>query len=195
MGILLTRVVNEQQVVGSAPYGANPSLLLDKIDKSQGNSENPPYAQIEKQQIYVPYWNPLDTTVKGYSDFVQSDEVLLAMEADGVIGRLETDGYVSVTVFDSDLIATPTVTSAANAAGTTTIGGTTFLSLTPDVTYATFVEPGGASQTIPQTAFTGHTAIQIQIPDAAVTIGGGVPGVGWTVTIQSNSKQSNTFTL
>jgi len=193
MGILLTRVENLQQVAGSAPYGANPSLLLDKMDKSQGNSENPPYAQIEKQQIYVPFWNPLDTTVHGYSDFVQTDEVLLAMEADGVIGRLETDGYVLVTVFDSDLIATPTISAAANAAGTTTIDGTTFLSLAPDITYVTLVNLVGASQTLDQTAFTAHTAIQIQFADASVTIG--VPGVGWTATVQSNSKQSNTFTL
>lgn len=193
MGILLTRVINEQQVAGSAPYGANPSLLLDKIDESQGNSENPPYAQIEKQRIYVPYWNPLDTTVNGYTDLVQTDRVLLAMEADGVIGRLEADGHVTVSVFDSDLIATPTITNAANAAGTTTIDGTTFLSLTPDVTYVTFVNLGGVSQTIAQADFTIHTGVQITIVDAKVTIG--VPGVGWTVTVQSNSKQSNTFTM
>jgi hypothetical protein len=193
MGILLTRVENLQTVAGSAPYGADPSLLLDKIDKSQGNSENPPYAQIAKQPVYVPFRNPLDTTVNGYVDFVQTDEVLLAMEADGVIGRLETDGYVTVTVFDSDLITIPTISAAANAAGTTTIDGTTFLSLLPDITYVTLVNLVGASQTLDQTAFTVHTAIQIQFVDASVTIG--VPGVGWTAVVQSNSKQSAVFPL
>jgi len=193
MGILLTRVVNQQLTVGSAPYGANPSLLLDKIDKSQGNSENPPYAQIAKQQVYVPFWNPLDDSVNGYSDLVQTDEVLLAMEADGVIGRLETDGEVVVTIFDSDLITIPTITAAANAAGTTTIDGTTFLSVLPDITYVTLTNLVGATQIIPEASFVVHTAVQITFIDATVTIG--VPGVGWTAMVQSNSKQSNTFTL
>lgn len=193
MGIVLTRVENLQQVVGSAPYGANPSLLLDKLDKSQGNSENPPYAQIAKQPVYVPFWNPLDTSVAGYVDLVQTDEVLLAMESDGVIGRLETDGHVTVTEFDSDLITIPTITAAANAAGTTTIDGTTFLSLLPDVTYVTLTNLVGATQTIPQTSFVIHTAVQITFVDATVTIG--VPGVGWTAVVQSNSKPSATFTL
>jgi len=187
MGITLTRVVNEQTVLGQE------SLLLDKIDKSQGNSENPPYAQIVKQPVYVPVWNPVDTSVKGYVDLVQTDEVLLQMESDGVIGRLETDGYITVTEFDSDLITIPTITAASNAAAVTTIDGTTFLSLSPDITYVTLTNLSGVSQTISQTDFTIHTAVQITIADAKVTIG--VPNTGWLAQVQSNSKLSNVFTL
>jgi hypothetical protein len=187
MPILLTRVVNEQTIVGSA------SILLDKIDKSQGNSDSPPYAQRAKQKIYVPYVNPVDPTVKGYVDMVQSDEVLLAMEPHGTIGGLESDGIVTVTVFSSVLIATPTVTSAANALGDTTINGTTYLSLSPDITYVDFTNLTGVTQRVAQAVFTTHTAVQIVVPDTEITIG--APGVGWTVQILSNSKSSAIFTL
>lgn len=182
MPILLTRVTNEQTIVGDA------SILIDKIDKSQGNSDSPPYAQRAKQKVYVPYWNPIDASVKGYIDMVQTDEVMLSMEKYGTIGALETEGIVSVAVFSSALIATPAVTGAANALGTTTIDGTTFLSLTPDVTYVDFINPAGVTQRIEQTDFASHIATQITVLDGKLT---GVPGAGWTVTVQANSKLSN----
>jgi len=190
MPILLTRVINEQTIVGDA------SILLDKIDKSQGNSDSPPYAQRAKQKIYVPFWGVVDTTRKGYIDMVQTDEVLLAMEPDGVIGGLETDGIVTVAVFSSLLVATPTVTAAGNAGGgPTIIAGTTFLSLTPDITYVDITNPAGVTQRIPQADFSVHIAAQIQFTNLKVTIGAPINGAGWTVRVQSNSKLSNVFSL
>lgn len=192
MPILLTRVVNEQTITGTA------SILLDKIDKSQGNSDSPPYAQRAKQALYVPYWNLVDPTVKGYVDLVQTDEVLLAMEPHGTIGGLEANGVVTVTVFSSGLIATPTIIAAANGGGGfTVIDGNpvtdTYLSLSPDVTYVDLVDLAGVTQRIEEADFAVHTANQIQIADGVVT--GGPPGLGWTVTIQANSKLSATFTM
>lgn len=191
MPILLTRVINEQTIVGEQ------SILLDKIDKSQGNSDSPPYAQRAKQKIYVPYWGVVDTTRKGYIDMVQTDEVLLAMEADGSIGGLETAGVVSVAVFSSALVATPVVTGAISntPAGPITIAGTTFLSLTPDITYVDITNLAGVTLRVPQSAFTLHTAIQIDIPNAAFAALGPPAAVGWKVKVQSNSKLSNQFAL
>lgn len=183
MSINLCRVVNQQKRVRS--------ILLDKIDVSQGNSEG--YAQRTKQKVYVPYVNPLDTAVKGYVDLVETDEVLLAMATKGSIGGLSTAGEVTFAVVASSLLTTPVVTAGSNAAGTTTITGTTFVSVAPDLTYATLTNLTGGTQKIPQSAFNSIGATSITILDGAVTIG--TPTTGWKVKIQANSKSSNLFTL
>ena len=182
MAINLIRVVNQQTLVRS--------ILLDKIDRSQGNSTG--YASKAKLKVYVPYSNPVDSSVKGYTDLVPTDEVLLS-SSKGTISGLAAKGYVTYSVVSSALLTTAIVTSASHAATNTTINGTTFLSVSPDVTYVTFTNLVGATQKVPRTAFGSITAIQIVVPDAAVTIG--TPGVGWKVTVQANSKSSNTFTL
>jgi hypothetical protein len=191
MPINLVRVVNEQNLpTGLSRDG---SILLDKIDRSSGHSENPPYAQIAKQKVYVPKWNPLDPTVKGYTDLVPTDEVVLSSLPDGSIGGQVTAGNITVSIVASNLIVTPTVTAASNAATDTTITGTTFLSVLPDLTKVTLTNLAGASQVIPASNFTTHTATSIVIPDADVSIG--TPTTGWTVKVFSNSTVSNTFTL
>jgi len=167
------------------------SILLDKIDRSQGNFTG--YASRAKQKLYVPYVNPSDTSVKGYVDLVPTDEVLLQTNGKGVIAQLVVKGYCALTAFNSALTKTPVITSATHAALTTTINGTTFLSLLPDITYVTLTNPGGSSQIIPQSAFASQTNILITIADATVTIG--TPGTGWKVKVQGNSKASNVFTL
>ncbi len=184
MSINLVRVVNQQKRVRS--------ILLDKIDISQGNFEG--YAQHPKQKIYVPYSNPLDVSVKGYVDLVESDEVLLAMGPKGVITGLAAASEVTFAVIASSLVATPVVTAASNdGMGTTTITGTTFTSVSPDVTYVTLTNLLGVSQKIPQSAFGSISATTITIADGTVTIG--TPTTGWLVTVQANSKVSNQFTL
>lgn len=183
MPATLLRVVNQQTV--------RRSILLDKIDKSQGNFSG--YAHRAKQKVYVPYVNPLDTSVKGYVDLVPTDEVLLQTAPKGVIAGLVAAGRVTTTVFNSSLTVAPVVTSASHSPGVTTVNGTTFLSLLPDVTYVTLTNLGGSSQVIPQSSFATHTNTQITINDAVVTIG--TPTTGWKVKVQANSKVSNTFTL
>lgn len=182
MAINLIRVVNQQTLVRS--------ILIDKIDRAQGNFTG--YASKAKMKVYVPYSNPLDTSVKGYSDLIPTDEVLLS-SAKGTIAGLATKGYITFSIVSSALLTTAVVTSAVHAASNTTIGGTTFLSVAPDVTYVTFTNLIGGTQKVPRTAFGSISATQIVIPDIAVTIG--TPGVGWKVTVQANSKSSNTFTL
>lgn len=195
MTITLARVVNEQTL----PQGISRdgSILLDKIDKSQGNSEQPPYAQVPKQKIYVPYANPADVAVKGYVDLVMTDEVMLQLAVDGSIGGLagKTPPDVSVSLVASNLIATPVVTSGvANApgAGDITIGGTTFLSVAPDRTRVYLTDAGGAVQIIEQADFDTHTATQIIILAAKIT---GAVAAGWKVQVFANSKFSNLYTV
>lgn len=195
MTLTLARVVNEQTL----PQGLSRdgSILLDKIDKSQGNSENPPYAQVAKQKLYVPYSNPANPAVKGYVDLVQTDEVILALDPDGSIGGLANTvpPALSVTLVSSALIATPTVTSAAAdtpGAGDLTIGGTTFLSVLPDVTAVYLTNGSGVTQVIDQANFNTHNATTIVILAADIT---GAVAAGWTVRVFANSKFSSSFTV
>lgn len=184
MPVTLFRVTNEQ--VGAVVR----SLLIDKADDGLPNREN--YAQFRKQQVYIPYRNPLNTAVKGYSDFVPTDRVLLSADR-GTIKGLVNAGYSALTMFSSALVATPVVTGDVVAGPDTTITGTTFLSVSPDLTYLTLTTPGGVSQTLPQAVFSVHNATTITVPDAAVTIG--VPAAGWTARVFANSRTSNTFVL
>ena len=191
----LLRVIN-QQTIPRANAAAGGSILLDKIDRSQGNFESGiTYAQQAKQKLYVPYVNPLDPNVKGYIDLVKTDAVLLqAGLASGVITKLVAKGYITTTAFASSLTATPTVTSGSDGAGTLTIGGTTFLSLAPDLTYVTLTNPStGATQTIAQANFATQSNTVITIANATVTIG--VPATTWKISVFANSKRSNTFTM
>lgn len=192
MSINLVRVVNQQLLpVGLSRDG---SILLDKIDRSTGQSENPPYAQIAKQKVYVPRSNPLDTSVKGYVDLVPTDEVLLAALPKGSIGGLVTAGKVTVATVSSSLLVAAVISSGSVAGTDTTLGGTTFLSVAPDVTKVILTNNvSGAKQTVLQSSFSSHNATTIVIPDSAVTIG--TPAVGWTAQVFSNSKLSNVFTL
>lgn len=193
MSITLARVVNEQTL----PQGISRdgSILLDKIDKCQGNSENPPYAQIAKQKLYVPYANPDDTAVKGYVDLVQTDEVKLQLDANyGSIGALAntSPARVTITLFSSALIATPVISGAVDNSGNVTISGTTFLSVAPDRTRVILTNASGGQQTIESADFDTFTTTSIVILDADIT---GSPAAGWTAQVFANSKLSNVFTL
>jgi hypothetical protein len=188
MSITLFRVVNEQ--VDSIPR----SILIDKADDGLPNTEN--YAQFRKQQVYVPYVNPVDTAVKGYSDFVPTDKVLLSADR-GTIAGLVDDGYVTMTAFDSDLVVAPVVTNATNGAGDTTITGvatpgSTFLSVAPDRTRVYVTDTNGLVQIVEEASFGAHTATSIVFPDTAIT---GTPTTDWTIQVFANSKFSNIFTI
>lgn len=183
MPISFIRVTHQQTGKGS--------ILLDKIDRAQGNSEG--YARVFKQKLYVPYSNPVDTAVKGYTDLVGTDEVLLQNQTKGSIGGLAAAGKVAVAVVASNLVATPVI-SAASVGGTDlTITGTTFTSVSPDLTYALVTNNStGAKQKVLPGAFTSNNGTVIVIPDSAFSIGS--PAVGWLVQIMANSKLSNVFT-
>ena len=189
MPTTLFRVVNQGLI--------SRSLLIDKIDRSQGNFEG--YAQKAKQAVYVPLNNPNDLAVKGYIDMVPTDEVLLSSVGKGTLAKLTTAGHVTVTAFNSTLKATAVISNAVNAATLTTITGTTMASLAPDITYITLTNLSGVTQTLTDLIIIGaggsnvFTTTSIVIEDALVTIG--TPTTGWKVQVKANSKQSNVFTL
>ena len=182
MSITLIRVINEQKI--------ERSILVDKLDDGQANVEG--YAQYTKQKVYIPYTNPADPLVKGYIDLVPTDRVLLSADR-GTIKGLADGLWITSMSFSSSLITTAVVMAAANAVGATTIDGTTFASLTPDVTYVIFENLVGGIQVISQAAFTSITPLQIVVPDVVMTIG--IPGPGWKCTVKANSKLSNTLVM
>lgn len=182
MAINLLRVVNQQTIFRS--------ILIDKIDRSQGNFSG--YAYVPKQPVYIPYSNPVDTSVKGYVDMVQNDAVMLSANHSTIAGLVKA-GKITSTVISSADIQTPTVTTVTHGGGSTTVNGTIFVSLSPDITYVTLTNLAGVSQKIPQASFTSINATQIVIPDGAVSIG--TPTTGWTAKVQANSKVSNIGTI
>lgn len=188
----LFRVVNQGLIARS--------LLLDKIDRSTGSFETGlTYAQGAKQKVYVPLHNPLDTSVKGYTDLVPTNEVLLSMNGKGTIAELQLLGYVSVTAFNSSLTATPVITGVtAHATNPMIITGTTLSSLSPDNTYVKITNASGVVQTIntASSSFTGAggtiSPTSISVPFSVIT---GTPGATWTVAVFANSKLSNSVAL
>jgi hypothetical protein len=214
MTVSYVRVINERK--GGTVH--TDTILVDKINKSQGNFEG--YARRAKQKIYVPQHLPVptvllpgnvwtavsgfvdDTTIKGYVDLVPTDEVLLSLNQGSILG-LVAGSFVTTTRVDSSLLRTPTITSASNAAGSTTIGGasaatSTFVSVLPDVTYVTITDLLGVSQVLTAAAIVaaGGSVAQnaIVIPDVAFGLWG-PPTTGWTARVQANRKLSNVFTL
>lgn len=114
MTAMRIRVVNQQVLPRS--------LLIDKVDHSQGNFSG--YAQRAKRKVYVPYVSVNDSTVKGYLDMVPTDEVLLALNTShGVLAKLVTRGYITATPFAASLILAPVVSAATHAASTNVGGG------------------------------------------------------------------------
>lgn len=182
MAVTYVRVVNEQVI--------ERSILIDKIDRSQGNFEG--YAQRAKQKVYVPYANPADTLVKGYVDLTPTDEVLLSVD-NGTIKGLTDSSYVSYALVSSSDVVAPVVTNSTYGGGTLTITGTTFTSVAPDVTAVTLDDGAGKTQTIRASGFSSSSNTQIQIASGTITIG--TPGSGWTVRVFANSKNSNTYTM
>lgn len=168
------------------------SILIDKIDRSQGNFSG--YANRAKQKIYVPYFNPNDPSVSGYLDLVPTDEVLLSVDS-GTIGKLVTAGYLTGPVaVSSASVSAPTTSGAVLATNVITVSGTKFTSTAPDRTYVIVENLTGHTLTIPQSAFNSISASSIAFSDALTTSLGTI-GSGWKVTVKANSKTSNVATL
>ncbi len=174
MTATLVRVINGQKLVRS--------ILLDKIDRSQGNSSHPtPYAQTAKQALYVPYSNPLDTTVAGYIDLVPTDEVLLQVnQPKGVIAQLSNKGYVSVLAHAGSLTVAPVVTASVHGAASgqsgthgafavASAGSANFTDATANAFLAgdvgKFITVSGSSHTVNNGTFaiTGNTSASVDV--------------------------------
>jgi len=165
----------------------NRSILINSLDNGLPNSLPD---ERHKQQVYVPYTNPIDSNVPGYSDFTLTDRVLRSTNS-GVINKLNSAGIISIGIIDSADTVAPTVTSASYTDPTITINGTKFTSISPDVTYVTFTNnSSGLSVTVPSTDFASASATQITVNKSKVAAIG-TPASGWTLVVMANSKTAS----
>lgn len=164
------------------------SILLDKIDRAQGNFEG--YSGALKQKIYVPYSGVLDSTTKGYVDLEKTSEVLLSADPTGSIGGLESLGFVSTSTIDSDNTETPTVTNSVFATGKLTVSGTKMVSFDPDVTRVIITNDSGVTQVVSDFDSNSATSIVINAGDIS-----GTPDSDWVIRVQANGKTSLPFTM
>lgn len=186
MAIELVRVIHKQVI--KPGLSRSGSILLDKVDRTTGNSDSPPYAQNRKQKVYVPYSDPITSSFAGYTDLIETDEVLLAADhPKGVIAGLVARGHVDAVKFQSNLIATPVVTNAQAGVpgGSFTITGTTFASLLPTLTQ---VHVTSAGVTTIVTTFSSNSGTAIVVANATFTL-----VAGMTVRVFANNKFSNSF--
>lgn len=205
----MIRLIHSQTVQGG--------LLVDDIDDGLPNKEvhrlgstaNPAayvrdgYANKPKQACYVPYSMAHSgfPTIPGYINLSQTDRVTLSA-GKGKIFKLSTapgPKLISVVSFTASQIAKPAVTAAVHGPPIV-ITGTTFLSVSPDITSVTFARGSGGTTPAPATltaaqiiAATGSVSgTSISIPGAAFTT---APVAGNTVFVSANEQNSNTFTL
>ncbi len=185
----LIRVVNEQVV----PPGLSNdgTVIVDKIGPSPG------FSTYARQRMYVPFANPNNPVLKGYIDLVPTDEVLMAVERGGSIyGLSRTDPpTLSFFSFASEDAATPVVSSVEHGVVSeeTTVTGTVFVSLTPDITYVQFENGSGIVQRVPRSSFSSISDTEVVVPDSAVSIG--TPDSTWSVKVFANSKLSNSLSI
>jgi hypothetical protein len=197
-------------------------ILVDDIDDGLPNKEvhrlgstaNPKayerdgYANKVKQSCYIPYSQARVgfPTIPGYIDVNQSNRVTLSA-GKGKIFKLSKPvaaggpGYITVVSVTAAQLVAPVVASGTTTAGAgpATAGGTTFVSVSPDISTVTFGR-GSAGTTPSPATFTAaqviaasggvFTATSISVPASLFTT---LPVVGNTVTVQANEQNSNTF--
>lgn len=123
------------------------ALLVDDIDDGlpnktahrMGSTADPDayardgYANKPKQACYIPRVNPSDVTLPGYIDLDETSRVLHSAGS-GKIHGFQRAGLISVvSLVESDLDQ-PDITSAAIAVSDLNVGGTAFLSVSPEIT-------------------------------------------------------------
>lgn len=206
----MLRLIHNQTVQGG--------ILVDDIDDGLpnkevhrlGSSADPKayvrdgYANKPKQSCYVPFSqaNKGFPTIPGYINVTQTDRVTLSA-GKGKIYKLSTapgsPKLVSVVSLTAAQIAKPAISAAAHGPPVV-ITGTTFLSISPDITTVFFAQGTGASAPVPASltaaqiiAATGTVSgTSISIPATAFST---PPVVNNTVYVQANEQNSNTFTL
>ena len=203
----MLRLIHNQTVQGA--------ILVDDIDDGLPNKEvhrlgslgNPKayerdgYANKPKQPCYVPYSHtaPNGSSSAGFITLQQTNKVTLS-SGTGKISKLVKAGLLTeLSGLTQSQFAVPLVSASVHGSPTT-ITGTTFLSVAPDVTSVTYSKGAGATLPVPSTLTAAQiitaggtvTATSISIPAAAFTT---APVVGNGVYVTSNENNSNTVTL
>ena len=182
------------------------AILVDDIDCGLPNltahrtdNANPAtysrdgYANAPKQPCYVPYSDPLNTSLPGYIDLYETERVSLSA-GKGKIQGLSRAGFITVTQFQPSDIIQPTVTHAAlDGSGNLTITGTTLVSLAPDFTSVVITGTGAVTLTQTQIlAAVGGSIIPTSIVIPASldpTLGGWASGTTYIV-VNANAQTS-----
>lgn len=204
----MLRLIHNQTVQGG--------ILVDDIDDGLPNKEvhrlgsladpkayeRDGYANKPKQACYVPFNQGLKgfPTIPGYINLNQTNRVTYSA-GKGKIFKLSgtPPALITVVSLTAAQIAKPAITAAAHGPPVA-ITGSTFLSVTPDITSVTFAQGTGASAPAPATL----TAAQIitaggSVAAGAISIPAGAfttaPVVNNTVFVTANEQNSNTFIL
>ncbi len=188
-------------------------ILVDDIDDGLPNkvnhrlgSEGDPkaykrdgYANEPKQPCYIPRTKLNEPAIAGYIDLRETQKVLFSA-GKGKIFKLQQAGLITVvSLVYTDLVA-PVITSrtiGAPGAGDLTLGGTGFLSVTPDISTVTLVNTGVSSLTLTSAeilAGTGGVFSDVSIVIDTLLITGGI-AIYDTVQVRADGQLSNVFTL
>lgn len=179
------------------------SLLVDDIDDGLPNKEvhrlgstadpkaynRDGYANYPKQHCYIARVKPTDATLPGYIDLDQTPRVNFSA-GKGKISKLQTAGWITVVSFLAADVAAPTLATAAKnvpGANDLTLTGTTFLSVSPEITSVIITGTGAVTLTSAQILAGGGTisATSIFIPAALVP---GIAAVTSTVKVRANAQ-------
>jgi hypothetical protein len=204
----MLRLVHNQTVQGG--------ILIDDIDDGLPNKEvhrlgstaNPKayerdgYANKPKQPCYVPFNRGSSgfPTIPGYINLQQTNRVVFSA-GKGKIYKLSlpVPGLITVVSLTPAQIVAPIITAAAHGTPNT-IAGTTFLSVSPDITSVTFAQGTGATAPVPATLTSAQiitaggsvSGVAISIPAGAFTT---APVLHNTVFVTANEQNSNTFIM
>jgi hypothetical protein len=206
----MLRLIHNQTVQGG--------ILVDDIDDGLPNKEvhrlgstaNPKayerdgYANKPKQSCYIPFSraNHGFPTIQGYINVQQTNRVTLS-SGKGKIYKLSLPsvGLITVVSLTASQIVAPAIVGSVPHATPVVIGGTTFLSVQPDISSVTFAQGTGVTAPSPLTLTEAQilaaaggvfTATSISIPASLFTT---APVAGNTVFVSANEQNSNTVTL
>lgn len=186
------------------------AILVDDVDDGLPNKEvhrlgstaDPKayqmdgYANKPKQACYVPRVKITDPTIAGYIDLNQTPRVTFSA-GKGKIAKLTTVGWISVVSHTAAQIVAPTLATAAinvPGAGDLTLTGTTFLSITPEITSVILTGTGAVTLTATQILGGGGTisATSIFIPAALVP---GIAAVTTFAKVRANAQTTATVAV
>ena len=193
----MLRLIHNQTVSGA--------ILVDDIDDGLPNKQvhrlgstadpnayvRDGYANKPKQPCYVPRTmaNTGFPTVAGFINLNETQRVTLSA-GKGKISKLQQAGLISVVSMVAADLAAPTLATAvidAPGAGDITLTGTTFLSVSPDVTTVMITGTGAVTLTAAQILTGGGTvtATSIVIPAALVP---GIADTTSSVQVRANQQ-------
>lgn len=193
----MLRLIHQQTTAGAILVDDIDDGLPNKTVHRLGSTADPSayvrdgYANSPKQSCYVPRSQadagfPL---IQGYINLNETPRVVLSAGKGKIFG-LQGAGYLDVvSLVAADVIAPTLVSASINVpgAGDLTLVGTTFLSVSPDVTTVTITGTGAVTLTAAQIiAGTGTvSATTIVIPAALVP---GIAAATTFVTVQANEQ-------